>query len=111
MQIEFTDKEKELLVELAADNLSYWQFECSCSEDYYREICAAILLLEKLDKDYIFHRQNWISGKKMTIPELKQDYLDSLKEWAAEAEGWMKNKYEEAIEYVEAFWANHGCEK
>ena len=101
MQIEISNKEKELLQEVAADNLSYWQFECGCCEDYYQEICATIILLEKLDKDYVFFNQNWISGQKFTIPELKKEYIDSLKEYIADSDGYKKNELEEVLEYVE----------
>ena len=80
MKIEIPEKEAKLHIEALEDNINYWMFESGCFEDYSMEICSAILLLEKLvGKDYKFAGQNRISGESVTIQELKEEYISSLK--------------------------------
>lgn len=103
MQIEITDKEKELHIQVIEDNLSWWMFDCGSCEDYYREICSSILLLEKLvEENYRFAGKSWKSGESFTILELKQDYLETLKSLVEENDGnYRYSDYEEALEFVQ----------
>ena len=82
MNIKIPEKEVELHIEVLEENINYWMFESNCFQEYSKEICSSILLLEKLvDKDYRFSGQTWISGNSLTIQELKKDYISTLKEY------------------------------
>lgn len=108
MQIEITDKERELQIQAIEDNLSWWMFDCGSCEDYYKEICSAILLLEKLtDENYRFHY--WISGKAFTIAEIKADYIASLKEHAADDDSILSAQAKEALEFVQKVFPKEGA--
>ena len=73
----FSEDEKKLHIEVIEDNLTYWMFESGYPETYSKEICSAILLLEKLsDADYKFS-EVW-GPNDYTIDELKKKYLTTL---------------------------------
>ena len=82
MKIEIPEKEVKLHIEALEDNINYWMFESNYCEEYSKEICSAILLLEKLvDKDYRFSGRTWITGDSFTVQELKAEYISTLKEY------------------------------
>ena len=110
MQIEITDKEKELHIHVIEDNLNWWMFDCGNCEDYYREICSAILLLEKLtDENYRFAGHSWVSGKSFTIAEIKADYIASLKEYADGDDSFLSAQAREALEFVQEVFPKEGA--
>lgn len=110
MQIEIADKEKELYIQVIEDNLNWWMFDCGSCEDYYKEICSAILMLEKLtDENYRFIGHYWISGKAFTIAEIKADYIASLKKYAADDDSNLSAQAREALEFVQKVFSKEGA--
>lgn len=105
MKIEITEKEEKLHIEVLEESINYWMFESNCCEEYSKEICSAILLLEKLvDKDYRFSGQDWISGKSFTIQELKTEYISTLKEYMpTDKSNYDYEEFKSALERAEKY--------
>ncbi len=106
MQIEITDKERKLHIRAIEDNLGWWMYDCGCCEDYYREICSGIIMLEKLvDEDYKFRGYSWNGSNAVTVADLKEDYIATLKEYAEEEEdSFVKGQASEALAFVSEFF-------
>lgn len=100
MKEKMTENELELHIQVLEDNLNYWMFESNCAQDYWREICSSILLLERLvDENYRFRGYDWTPGNEMTISELKADYISTLEYEVANGKGFSAD----ALEFAKGF--------
>ena len=104
MLIEVSEKEVKLHISALEANINYWMFESSCCDGYSKEICSAILLLEKLvGKDYKFNSQAWIDGKTFTIPELKKKYISKLKAYMPYESSYGYETFKAALKRAEKY--------
>ena len=104
MKIEIPEKEINLHIKALEENINYWVFDSSCCDEYSREICSAILLLEKLvDENYRFIGQAWISGETFTIQELKKKYIAKLKAYMPSESSYGYETFKAALNRAEKY--------